>query len=203
LFGGTDDEDRKNDLYRYQIFANTWSIMPAKGQVPHARSGARGITVANSDCLYFFGGYQKKSGDYYNDLFYYDLNLKQWAEIRTSGERPCERTDHTCVYYSGSMYVFGGYDGKSRFNDLYRCNIKNKKYNWKKIEGDGTIPLNRFGHTAVVYEHSMFIFGGWNGHDTMDDIYQFSFVSKYWYEIKRVRGIKPPPRYRHTAITCN
>ena len=66
----------------------------------------------------------------------------------------------------------------------------------------------------------MYIFGGWNGHDTMDDIFQFSFgklvvdkifyfplfsilVSKYWYEIRRVRGKKPPPRYRHTAIMCN
>jgi hypothetical protein len=66
------------------------------------------------------------------------------------------------------------------------------------------MPLNRFGHTAVVYEHSMFIFGGWNGHDTMDDIYQYSFckfklylriiyfiASNYWYEIKRVKGARP------------
>jgi len=59
--------------------------MPAKGQLPHPRSGARGITLPNSDCLYYFGGYQKKSGDYYNDLFFYDLSLKQWAEIQTSG----------------------------------------------------------------------------------------------------------------------
>jgi len=38
--------------------------------------------------------------------------------------------------------------------------------------------LNRFGHAAVVCNNSMFVIGGWNGHDTMDDIYQFSF-SKY------------------------
>lgn len=33
------------------------------------------------------------------------------------------------------------------------------------------MPLNRFGHTAVVYDNSMYIFGGWNGHDTLDDVY--------------------------------
>ncbi len=60
----------------------------------------------------------------------------------------------------------------------------------------------------------MFIFGGWNGHDTMDDIYQYSFgnyspqiiiptlVSNFWYEIKKVKGPRPSPRYRHTSVLC-
>jgi hypothetical protein len=47
------------------------------------------------------------------------------------------------------------------------------------MEGDGIPPLNRFGHTACLFEHSMFIFGGWNGHDTMDDIFQYSFRKAY------------------------
>lgn len=57
----------------------------------------------------------------------------------------------------------------------------------------------------------MIVFGGWNGHDTMDDIYHYSFgkslffylrciVSNNWYEIRRVKGIRPPPRYRHSAV---
>ena len=53
----------------------------------------------------------------------YDLKLNQWVEIETQGEKPSQRTDHSCVQYNGSMYVFGGYDGKSRFNDLYKCSI--------------------------------------------------------------------------------
>ena len=30
--------------------------------------------------------------------------------------------------------------------------------------------MSRFGHTTAIYEHSMYVFGGWNGTDTMDDI---------------------------------
>eukprot|EP00347_Sterkiella_histriomuscorum_P009022 403342827 len=155
-------------------------ITPRTGDIPMPRSGARGVGFR--DCLYFFGGYQKKSGEYYNDLFYYDLNRKRWdRQIDMEGEIPSERTDHTACLYDGQLYIFGG---------------------WKKISGDGTLPLNRFGHTAVVYEHSMFIFGGWNGHDTLDDIYQYSFASNFWYELKRAKGPKPKPRYRHTAVMC-
>lgn len=77
--------------------------------------------------------------------------------------------------YDGSIYVFGGYDGKTRYGDLFKCSIRSKTFKWKRIIGDGAVPLNRFGHTAVVFEHSMYLFGGWNGHDTMDDIFQYSF----------------------------
>ena len=69
------------------------------------------------------------------------------------------------------MYIFGGYDDKARYNDLYKFKLRNKKYTWTKIEAQGTLPLNRFGHSAVVCKDSMFVIGGWNGHDTMDDVY--------------------------------
>lgn len=42
---------------------------------------------------------------------------------------------------------------------------------WTKIMGHGDSPLNRFGHTAILYDHSMYVFGGWNGHDTLYDLY--------------------------------
>lgn len=104
--------------------------MPAQGKQPFPRSGAKGITIPNLDFLFFFGGYQKKSGDYYNDLFAYDLQAKSWEEIACTGVAPSQRTDHSCVQYDGSMYVFGGYDGKTRYNDLYKCSIKSKKFKW-------------------------------------------------------------------------
>ena len=71
LFGGTDDDDRKNDLHEYDIFQNRWTLMPAKGKLPMPRSGAKGVYY--DEKLYFFGGYQKKSGNFYRDLFFYDL----------------------------------------------------------------------------------------------------------------------------------
>lgn len=108
-------------------------------------------------------------------MFYFDLDKKQWHVIKTTGVSPCERTDHTAVLYEGSMYVFAGYDGHTRFNDLWKCTLKGHKYKWRLIQAEGNQPLNRFGHAAVVCHNSMYVIGGWNGHDTMDDIYQFSF----------------------------
>jgi hypothetical protein len=46
----------------------------------------------------------------------------------------------------------------------------------------------------------MYVFGGWNGYETMDDLHQYSFLSNYWYEIKSTIGSTPQPRYRHAAV---
>lgn len=36
------------------------------------------------------------------------------------------------------MYVFAGYDGRARFNDLWRCTLKGQKYKWKQEQTAGT-----------------------------------------------------------------
>lgn len=82
LFGGTDDDDRKNDLHVYDIYLSKWTLLPNKGKQPMPRSGAKGVHF--EDKLYFFGGYQKKSGNFYRDLFYYDLLNEMWHEVPTA-----------------------------------------------------------------------------------------------------------------------
>jgi N-acetylneuraminic acid mutarotase len=109
LFGGMDDDDRRNDLFSFDIFTNHWDKMIAQGDVPSPRSGARG--VAYNDFLYFFGGYSKQSAEYYEDLFRYDMNRRRWEALPDNGEKPSKRTDHSMVLYGNSFFVFGGYDG--------------------------------------------------------------------------------------------
>lgn len=54
------------------------------------------------------------------------------------GDIPNERTDHSAVLYEGQMYIYGGYDGKTRFSDLFKCNLKKASFKWKRINSDGT-----------------------------------------------------------------
>ena len=62
---------------------------------------------------------------------------------------------------------------------------------------------HRFGHTANTYQNSMFIFGGWDGINCLDDLYEYSYVSNIMYEIRRYSGCKPKPRYRHECLVYN
>lgn len=49
----------------------------------------------------------------------------------------------------------------------------------------------------------MFIFGGWDGSSCLDDLYEYSYVTNTFYEIRRCSGLKPKARYRHEALVYN
>ena len=196
VFGGTDETTRRNDLYAYDMASNLWVQVETQGMVPTPRSGAKGVACGSS--FYLFGGYTRKDGVYYNDLYRFDTNTNMWTKLFCTGDIPTIRTDHTAVLYNNTIYIFGGYDGKTRFNDLKGCKLEN--YEWKNQCENGLQPLPRFGHTAVVYNDSMYVFGGWDGHETLEDLYQYNFTTGFWYELKRTVGNRPSPRYRHSCV---
>jgi hypothetical protein len=91
--------------------------------LPRARSGTRAISYRGS--IYYFGGYTRKGGTYFNDLFQYKAQEKQWYEIRqtcnhqevnfpsisqSDHQVPEARTDHTFARYKNKFYVYGGRD---------------------------------------------------------------------------------------------
>ena len=49
---------------------------------PKARSGTRALSYRDS--LFFFGGYTRKGGTYFNDLYQYKVSEKQWYELRSA-----------------------------------------------------------------------------------------------------------------------
>ena len=71
-----------------------------------------------------------------------------------------------------SMYVFGGSTGAS-MNDLSELRLDTCK--WKSVtagRGEGQ-PGHRFCHVGVVEGDSMFIFGGYDGTNRLNDFWEF------------------------------
>lgn len=108
------------------------------------------------------------------------------------------------VKFKNFLLIFGGCEDESKFNELFKINLKDNTI--QKIQGYGEIPAAKFGHSANVVGTSMYVFGGWNGFETQDDLYQFSLsktwcdsVSNFWYYEKTCTGAKPSPRYRHAS----
>ncbi|CAE7772860.1 Afg1l [Symbiodinium sp. CCMP2592] len=192
---GTDENARQNDIYRYDVRHKTWAcIDPVTGSPPSARSGSKAVVCRDS--IFFFGGYTKKDGDYFNDLFEFNIPKAHWTRL-DAAQKPSVRTDHSCVVFEASLYIFGGFDGRTRFQDLHLFNTEERE--WMQVTDTDNVPVGRFGHSAVVYQSGMFVFGGWDGHDTLDDLYEFSITTNQWYAVPG-RGDVPPSRYRHSAV---
>ncbi|ETI47587.1 hypothetical protein L916_07974 [Phytophthora nicotianae] len=198
VFGGTDRRRRQQDLYQLDLETSTWSQVQTRGALPPRRSGALGV-VHESD-MFIFGGYDGRDGNYFNDLYYFNFDEQRWSQMPSVVEdRPEARTDHIMVLHSSSIYIFGGYNGSSRFNDL--CGYDIHAQRWSRLQAVGAVPSRRFGHSGVVHSETnrLIVFGGWDGRDTLNDLYEYSFVTNEWRKMETT-GNSPPHRYRHTAV---
>ena len=151
--------------------------------------------------LLFFGGYITKDILLCNDTFIYDIEENLFTEIKPSNpdDPPSKRTDHSMISYEENIYIFGGLGAnKVILGDFKKINSKTLQ--WKTIKGEGVFIKPRFGHAVGVYSGSMFLFGGWDGTKCLNDLYQYSFLTNIWYELKGTLGEKPLPRYRHEGI---
>ncbi|KAM3138304.1 hypothetical protein pb186bvf_009580 [Paramecium bursaria] len=189
VFGGIDEQDRQNDVYKYQ---KSWIKLKTQGDVIPARSGA--VACAYDDYFYFFGGYTWKQGDYFNDLFRFNPNGNIWEKLNCINPPPA-RVDHSFINYKNIGYLFGGSDGFNRSNDLYEINFHTLE--WKQINCP-LKPSNRSGHTSI-FTNQLYIFGGWDGDKTLNDLWVYD---KQKFKILETQN-PPAGRYRHTAVEYN
>lgn len=112
---------------------------------------------------------------------------------RYAGQPPSPRYGHTTVIYNQCLWVFGGYDTSGlTCNDLHKFDLRTST--WEKIDAVGLSPPGVYHHTAVVFQGSMYIFGG----STSTAVYEYRFGTQTW-STTIARGYTPRPRFGHAA----
>jgi len=87
---------------------------------------------------------------------------------------PSPRYFHACAIYGGRMVTFGGYNGAERLNDMHEYSFATSL--WTKLDvSEGDVPSGRSSLISQVYGNSLFIFGGYNGANVLNDFYEFRF----------------------------
>ena len=132
-------------------------------------------------------------------------NHWSWVSvIDSTGKPPCPRSLHIGVVLPPCLYIFGGYDGSQRTNDFYRFNFLQNV--WLQIQSplDKSQPSPRDRHTAVIYDKCLYIFGGYDGLNRVNDFYEFNTETNQWTEIVPSLLNNPPtPRHSHSAVVYN
>ena len=147
------------------------------------------------DRIYLFGGLFQGAR---NDIWFYEIASAAWTEISLgSGDaRPQARTDHTMVEIDGDLLVFGGRNGKSLWNDVWKFTTRDDE--WFEIFFDGNpSPVARFSHSAVATSNSMYIFGG-EGEDGLKRNDLWKWVSSGWQQLSP--SLVPSPRAGHRMV---
>jgi leucine-zipper-like transcriptional regulator 1 len=106
---------------------------------------------------------------------------------------PCNMHSADYVAHSGEVYVFRGGNGREYLNDLHALNVKT--LTWREVATTGEIPQQRANHSSAVLDETceLFIFGGWNGTERLNDIHILDTITSTW-TFPKIHGILPHPR---------
>jgi N-acetylneuraminic acid mutarotase len=123
--------------------------------------------------MYLFGGKENNEDEdilsnassITNSIDKYDFEKKIWSELQTEGDIPKHRAGHTSVIYKNSLYVFGGIftnffplgNYMNQKPELYQYDFNESIWDIEDYNGN---VIDLFGHTAVVYQDEMILYGG-------------------------------------------
>mmetsp|Transcript_31762 Transcript_31762/g.90585 ORF Transcript_31762/g.90585 Transcript_31762/m.90585 type:complete len:512 (-) Transcript_31762:53-1588(-) len=178
VFAGYDGNYR-SDFHRYNFSQRKWSIVGVKGTIPKARY--RTSAVAYRNRMLVIGGHD--GAKHLNDFFQFNFDSLEWSLVDTSGQvpPPSPRDSHSAVISGECMYLFGGSTGSAR-NDLYAFSFETDQ--WQEVRPltatgqKAVVPCPRFCHTCRVYNNSLYVFGGYDGQQRLNDFWQFKLATE-------------------------
>uniref|UniRef100_A0A8D0AKV8 Leucine zipper like post translational regulator 1 n=1 Tax=Sander lucioperca TaxID=283035 RepID=A0A8D0AKV8_SANLU len=208
VFGGDNGKNMLNDLLRFDVKDCSWCRAFTTGTPPAPRYHHSAVVYGSS--MFVFGGY---TGDIYsnsnlknkNDLFEYKFATGQWTEWKVEGSLPVARSAHGATVYSDKLWIFAGYDGNARLNDMWTINLQDREHACWERPQSGEIPPSCCNFPVAVCRDKMFVFSGQSGAKITNNLFQFEFKGHMWTRIPTehlLRGSPPPPqrRYGHTMV---
>jgi len=166
LFGGGNSHSWLSDVYVLDTEKLIWAPAPVAGDSPKNRCAHTFCAVGYKVVAY--GGYDGKSR--LKDTALFDPDSCVWEPSFTGrGNSAGGRAAHVTCAIGDNMFVFGGYNGKRRLNDIHMFNSESKQWSVPHVKGIGPTP--RSYHCACVIDKRMYIFGGYDGTTRSNEIY--------------------------------
>ncbi|XP_041829617.1 attractin-like protein 1 [Melanotaenia boesemani] len=170
IFGYSPIYSYISNIQEYNLKSNTWLVPETNGAIPLGGYGHSSTYDSASGNIFVHGGYKALPANKYglvDDLYRYDVNTRTWFILRESG---FPRYLHSAVLLSGTLLVFGGntHNDTSLSNGAKCFSADFLAYDiacdeWKLLpKPDLHRDVNRFGHSAVVSNGSMYVFGGFS-----------------------------------------
>ena len=109
------------------------------------------------------------------------------------------------VVWEGELYTYGGLTPEGEFlTAVKRWSGRGSNAEVAARAADENLgaPPGRYGHSAVVVDDSMYVFGGQGQFGCLDDLWCFDFVRCEW-RLVAATGAPPAPRTNHRACVSD
>lgn len=116
------------------------------------------------------------------------------------------RSAHGAAVYDNKMWIYAGYDGNARLNDMWTLNLTGENHQWEEVEQRGDRPPTCCNFPVAVARDAMYVFSGQSGLQITNSLFEFHFKTRTWRRISNepvLRGATSAPpsrRYGHTMV---
>lgn len=163
-----------NIVQEYNISSGSFSLISTNGALIKGGFGHSAAFDSGSRLIFVYGGYHSFGSDsvLVDYLYAYDPDVHMWT-LMSSSSSP--RYLHGAVVMNGVMLVYGG-NGHNATSDNAGDKCFSPSFMMYHIECDtwytlkdassalrSTFETGRFGHSTVIYDGSIYVYGGFNG----------------------------------------
>lgn len=173
IFGHSPRYGYLNTVQEYTFITRTWKIVSTHGYPVKGGYGHSADYDPLTNKIYVYGGIVSENENNQiitNNLYSYDPNTKVWKLLTAAATG---RFLHTANFISaGLMMVFGGnthndtshsYGAKCYSNELLIYDVLCDTWHTQHLPDSFRTDIARFGHSAVKFDDSLYIYGGFDG----------------------------------------
>lgn len=178
-----------------------WSRAPVYGYMPTHGLRAHTATLVDN-VAWIFGGCDEKGCS--KDVWCFSTETMQWTHPTTCGDVPSPCRAHTATLVDTKLVMIGGGEGGQYYNGVYVLDTLTRRWSQCTFPDDMQTPPPRRAHTAVYYRGKIWVFGGGNGTQALNDLWTLEVgttanIERMKWELVATRGRKPTARGYHTA----
>lgn len=181
-----------------------WSNVQVSDGCPAPSSRSKhAMCISPTGSIYLLGG--RSANLPLKDLWKFDPVQSVWEELKCRGNRPPCLQEHTMVCWKNNIYVFGGEIGFASTGETPLWILDLNTSAWRKHHVRGSSvhqPSGRRGHTAVMHEGFMHVFGGYQDlRGSSSELWIFDLATERWSLLLTPSYFEqPPPRHNHSCI---
>jgi Kelch motif/Galactose oxidase, central domain len=126
----------------------------------------------------------------------------QWSHPEMQGDLPPPCRAHSATLVGRKIVIFGGGEGATYYHTVHVFDIPSRR--WSRPTFTTTdVPPPRRAHTTVLYQNKIWVFGGGNGLQALNDVWALdvggSLDRMKWEQVTITGRKRPSPRGYHTA----
>lgn len=124
-----------------------------------------------------------------------------WFPVFGESIQPSQRSNHAVCSFGNKIFMYGGRGSKGTLNHFWIFDCDN--FQWVEIPPQKDSPPRLEGHTMVVYQGRIYVFGGETSFASADEspLWSYNIEERVWSKICfHGTVMEPGGRRQHTAV---